>query len=644
MTTQQAILARAKQGEPDAIASLMNSMLRSQGAQVQIKRRGDDYKVLISSAQVPNQDKQVRWIVQGLSKLAIPNIQTVTIYGKAQQSPQPNWQQQVGFPLDQPQVNASPEQADANALKEAASSKSEAAAAPVKPVEPGVDLSEYCFTRNKSLVSVSLDPPVDKVCQIIFAFAALPDAQKLVLLPYCQKLFRRPESIEDEALSEQSQTVAAMMAAMEGNDLRKLSIWLSRYCAHPARTVEELTPKVFEPQPEPEVSEGEASTEPEGISSQRSVGGSGAPAQQFAASSSRSLPAEEPVMFAAGRFPAWLVPTIWAVGLVIAIALGIRSVDATAYAFALCDASSASGEVCTLAVQLLDADEEMLEDAASISVFLDVTEDISAQAVRECSYLGYLETVESERWNEPSTREQFESITITDSQIHTLFTGVVLTDITQQNSAVPAASPLRVACVSQAYYESDPPMSADQYDALYGVGSEWDVPPTGLGLIALDNIPLDWPETIYKDLPDDVRVPAQALGIYDVFITFGAGTIFSAVGIFVAVLLCPCYRCRTISGVYQMAGVLGFVEALMRMIPGFGFFTSLPMDVIAIGLASRFVKDFHVDWQQGFYGSMRLRGGLAILNTPVGRGAFLIIAIRQVLLWALYGVILHMLT
>ncbi|MEL6352380.1 MAG: hypothetical protein AAFR58_11495 [Cyanobacteria bacterium J06627_28] len=644
MITQQAILAQAKQGEPDAIAALMNRTLQPQGAQVQIKRRGNDYKILISSAQVPDQAQQVKWIVQGLNKLAIPDIQTVTIYGKAQQSPQPNWQQQVHFPLVQAQANASPEQADADGAKEMAEPKSEAAEPSVQPVDPSVDLSEYCFTRNKSLVSVSLDPPADAVCQVIFAFAALPDEQKLVLLPHCQKLFRRPEPIEDEALSEESQTVAATMAAVEGNDLRKLSIWLSRYCAHPAKTVDELTPRVFEPDPEPEISEPEDLTEPAGGSSHRSVGGAGASPQQFAASSSQRLPAEEPVMFAAGRFPVWLVPTIWAVGLAIAIALGIRSIDTTAYAYPLCDISPASGEICTLAVQVLGGDEDELSYAASVSTFLEVTEEMSAQATEECSYLGYLQTADFERWDDPTLRENFKSIEITDSQIHTLFKGVVLTDLSQRNLEAPAASPVRVACVSRAYFESDTPISADHYDALYGPTSDWDLPPTGLGLVALDTIPSDWPETVYKELPDDVRVPAQALGIYDVFITFGAGTIFSAVGIFVAVLLCPCYRCRTISGVYQMAGVLGFVEALMRMVPGFGFLTSLPMDVIAIGLASRFVKDFHVDWQQGFYGSMRLRGGLAILNTPVGRGAFLIIAIRQVLSWGLYGVILHLLT
>ena len=74
--------------------------------------------------------------------------------------------------------------------------------------------------------------------------------------------------------------------------------------------------------------------------------------------------------------------------------------------------------------------------------------------------------------------------------------------------------------------------------------------------------------------------------------------------------------------------MLGAVETVVYMVPGIGFFISVPLDVAAIGLASRFVKDFNIDWTEGY--------------KSLARGATTILAIRFVFSWLLYWAIAHL--
>ncbi|MGB3292633.1 MAG: hypothetical protein WBB01_06595 [Phormidesmis sp.] len=53
----------------------------------------------------------------------------------------------------------------------------------------------------------------------------------------------------------------------------------------------------------------------------------------------------------------------------------------------------------------------------------------------------------------------------------------------------------------------------------------------------------------------------------------------------------------------------------------------MPLGVAAIGLASRFVKDFNISWADGY--------------KPLARGAITIVAIKGILMWGLYSAIAH---
>ena len=276
MTTHRSVLDRAKQGEPDAIADLMNRTLSKQSSRVQVRQRGHEYCFLVESArQVPNQQSTVNWIKQGLISLTIPHIQQVTVYGKLKTDPKPAWQfsfrlegapqernQLPKQPINQsPEHNQSPENTDspsANQSPAAASPEefvdspqAQTSAASERPLtdentqlnnsqastleenadssavaatkeDPALDLSEYCFTRYKALLSGKLTAPSKKVCHLILTFTAFPNEQKLAILPHLTKLLRKPAPIEDYALSADSKAWIEDISQLEGDNLRKL--------------------------------------------------------------------------------------------------------------------------------------------------------------------------------------------------------------------------------------------------------------------------------------------------------------------------------------------------------------------------------------------------------------------------------------
>ena len=597
----QSLVERAKQGEAIAIASLMNQSLKSKGTRIQVKNQGSEYKMLVESAQVPNKAATVKWIVSGLRKLSVQTIETLTIYGKAKGNDKPSWTHQIQ--LNQP----TKQQTDPFAEPD-----------PQPSAEPALDLTEYCFTRNKSLLTGKLTLPSEAVRESVIQFGALPNEQKLVILSHMDKLLRKPTKIEDEAISELGKQWIAKVIELESNDLRKLSIWLSRYCVAQSETVEQLTP-----QPKPEAA---PPAEPAPIEAESSGSVAQAATVQpstrqtyssaarppIAASGLTSSSSSRKVMFAKGsNTPAWVFPAAWGLFLVIAIALGINSVEETAYLYPMCSESLATSESCVLAVQLTGGEEYMAETMMYEQP--TVTESMKMEAANNCSQYGYELIAFSDEFNE-RPYERDDSVTLKSTSTQEIFPGVLLTDVLLTDNKA-ADAPLRTACVDTAYRYTE----AEAFE--FGV-TAGDV---GVMNLDFDEIPLDWPNEPYATIDEDKMAIAQSLGIYDVFISLGANTLFTAVGIFIAVLFGSCYRCYTFAGVYKMASVLGFVETITYSLPGAGFFASVASDVVVMGIASRFVKDFHIDWTGGY--------------RPLATGVLIISVVRLFLSLMMYGAI-----
>lgn len=631
-------MERVKQGNPEAIASLMNRTLHQHlnqaSAHVQIRRRGGEYRLLVEAPQLPDKQTSVKWIVQGLTKLAIAPMQTVTIYGKSQQSAQPEWQ--YSFRLGSP------------------------AAVSAAPAEKPLDLSEHCFIRNRSLLSGNLTPPAKAVTRLVLSFTALPNVQKLALLPRLTQLLRQPEPRPgDEALEAIARTWIAEVLALDGNGLRQLSIWLSRYCAHPAETIEQLSPATAEG-----LANRDDLSEPLESSIPASTALNPAVANVIAAQAARAEQLRSPettLLDPNSWLPVWVLPTVWALCLMIAVTLGIQSANRTAASFPICEqaaqltaqstaqtaaqSTAKSPAECTLAVQLVGSEKSM---ANTIKAAVPLAPQTKAAAAKNCS--GYAKVhvtsaLSIDGLAPPSAEDMTEkAVDITSSQTTEIFPGVLLTEVTQarslpkidsfsqlgslsqpgtlsQTDSAAGKETMRIACVGYSFAPvvNSPAAAADTSSA----GNTQ----RAFKEIAADEIPATWPEDPYDPATALNFSTEKALGFYNIFISFGANTLFTAIGVFLAVMLFSCYRCYTLKGVYQVALVLGVIETVVHMIPNVGLFLSLPLAVAAIGLASRFVKDFTIDWTEGY--------------KSLARGAITIVAVRCVFVWLLYGAIAH---
>jgi Domain of unknown function (DUF4429) len=85
MASQQApdIVSLAKQGNPKAIAALINRQLKPRGIETKASLRGECLEILLEATQVPDQHLAVQFIKKGLVSLNPNGIKTIKLFGRA---------------------------------------------------------------------------------------------------------------------------------------------------------------------------------------------------------------------------------------------------------------------------------------------------------------------------------------------------------------------------------------------------------------------------------------------------------------------------------------------------------------------------------------------------------------------------------
>ncbi|MEH2011332.1 DUF4429 domain-containing protein [Nostoc sp.] len=92
--TQANLLELAKQGDAQAIASLMNRQLQPKGITVKAALKDACLQVMLESAQVPNQQALVAFVRKGIVGLGAASIKRVKIYGRQTGEEFPAWNQE----------------------------------------------------------------------------------------------------------------------------------------------------------------------------------------------------------------------------------------------------------------------------------------------------------------------------------------------------------------------------------------------------------------------------------------------------------------------------------------------------------------------------------------------------------------------
>lgn len=87
----------AKQGDPAAIAQLINRALQPKGITARVTRTGTSLKVMLEADQIPDQAAIVPYLQRNLVKLGMAPIKTIDLYGKQACAATPAWRQSLSL-------------------------------------------------------------------------------------------------------------------------------------------------------------------------------------------------------------------------------------------------------------------------------------------------------------------------------------------------------------------------------------------------------------------------------------------------------------------------------------------------------------------------------------------------------------------
>ena len=88
------ITSLAKQGNPKAIAALMNQSLQTKGITAKVALKDGCLQIMLESIQTPNQTSLVTFIKKGVTSLGILSVERVKVYGKQSGEEFPAWNQE----------------------------------------------------------------------------------------------------------------------------------------------------------------------------------------------------------------------------------------------------------------------------------------------------------------------------------------------------------------------------------------------------------------------------------------------------------------------------------------------------------------------------------------------------------------------
>jgi hypothetical protein len=98
--TQANILELAKQGNAQAIATLINRQLQSKGITAKAVFKDNCLQIMLESTQIPNQGTLVTFIRKGITNLEIDSIQRVKVYGRQIGEEIPAWSEEIEVGLE----------------------------------------------------------------------------------------------------------------------------------------------------------------------------------------------------------------------------------------------------------------------------------------------------------------------------------------------------------------------------------------------------------------------------------------------------------------------------------------------------------------------------------------------------------------
>jgi hypothetical protein len=478
--------------------------------------------------------------------------------------------------------------------------------APLADADLNLILKQYCFTRNRALLTSEVLPPAPAVAQLILDFHTLSAADKKVLLPCLEQFFRAssPEAVDQ--CSDAARAWFETLEQLSGQDSRKTAIWLSRYCHDPKSALSALQAvlnpqlavstdtnhaEVSKPQPHHHDGPDPRQTAPSQYQSVRV----NAPYRAQAGASQRGAvqPAARSQKFA---WQTLLIPIAWVLFTLCVVSWNVQASSGMGAIANFCKSASGDQGYCKLAGQMVSL--KILESFTTFNQ--PFTPTAKATAIRDCA--------QNSQSSEKRANAKL-SLATTSPRSEEIFPGVLVVDLQPQQTQ----SKVRNACV----YTQVMAESADE-EGESTLSSSTYVPE----LLEQAEIPIDWPRTPFKN-KTTIGALEQTMTVHSTFSALGTNTMFTAVGI-LGVMFCRLgIQVGSLNSLYQAAFLTGVGETLLGLLP-FPLFMRWKV-LLALGIASIFVKDFEINWSRGYW----------ILSLSI----LLLILIRSLLDWAFFAAI-----
>ena len=446
-----------------------------------------------------------------------------------------------------------------------------------------LDLSQYCFIRNHSLLTASIVPPPAEVARVVLFFHNLPDSEKEQVLSTLEPALKQAKVREDNNFSSEVNQWLEEIAGFNPEQSRKASIWFSRYCNNPEKTLSELTAVLEPPAPEPEspASEPNPPSLPQ-QEEQEETSNFQQPVNRVAPSYSTPRTRPQGGKKKAAQ-PKWLpiaaIVVVLAILTVVTISVfPVFQTPKVAKVAALCQ-DSPSQSYCQLAIDMVGG-EESLRNTANSAVSFD--SDGKEEAISECKSASE-QLPAALLWGDFKSQENFAQ---------EVLPGIYVTDLQLGFPREPEAE-IRVACIMK--------------------NSDRDRDPT---LVAMDTIPKNWPEEPYQNKAKLAEETSETwnilngvaliekLGNLGVSISFIIDVGCSAIALYlVSMVGWIGIGVNSLKTLWTVAAIWGTFETIISLyLPSLGILAifSMLVRLIAFWIISLLVKGLKLDLTGGY--------------------------------------------
>ena len=452
-------------------------------------------------------------------------------------------------------------------------------------VKTASDLSQYCFIRNRRLLSADLVAPKENIARLIETFDTWELSVKRSQLPILATYFKSEVNPNLDSLAPELQIWWQQILELDSEPRRKLAIWLSRYCQDSKQTLANIV-SVFEPQAavaaaQSETVEVETQTSLP-VEYNRTTHSHPQSARSRSKHSSRTKPKQSINL---------LIPLGWLLVAVIIIAISFSSNQSASSSATVCQNTTGDPAYCQLATEIL-GEEELTESVQNTQEFEPESLEVG---------LEYCQIYGNTAAGIPLSQANPSQTPLLSVSTEKIFPGIYLSDLEQNNRR--SGDPIvRTVCIFQ---------QKTQYRNLAN----------SVQILAIEQVDIAWPETAYEPTENRQSLLAlnQALGTYGFLGKFGLHTFFTAIIIYLLIMAGMAIRANSLATIYQASFMLGIIEAGLASLPLLGWWVKIPLECIALGITSAFVPGFKVDWSAGYH--------------FVAATAMLLIASRLLLYW-----------